>query len=300
MIAGLFLYASRELARLYRHLGRREDEQRVRAAHDEMLAAVEAQAWDGDWYLRAFDAAGNPVGSHTCDEGKIFVESQGWCVLGGAGAANGRARRALESVHEHLASPDGVLLHQPAFTRYRPELGEITSYPPGVKENAGVFCHTNPWITLCWCLLGEGDRALDSYLAICPSTKEGRLETYRSEPYVFAQLITGRDAATPGEGRNSWLTGTAAWALVALSQGILGVKPDYDGLQIDPCIPPDWEAFHVTRRYRGVVYEIDVRNPHHVCGGVHGLRIDGREVSGNVIPLSPGGDAVRVDVVLGG
>jgi cellobiose phosphorylase len=299
MIAGLFLYVARELAGLYRHLGRPEDETRLLAAYDEMLAAVEAEAWDGDWYLRAFDAAGNPVGSHTCDEGQIFIESQGWCVLGGAGAANGRARRALESVRERLATPDGVVLHQPAFTRYRLELGEITSYPPGVKENAGIFCHTNPWITLCWCLLGDGDRALESYLAICPSTREDRIETYRAEPYVYAQMIGGRDAANPGEAKNSWLTGTAAWALVSLSQGILGVKPDYDGLRIDPCIPPAWDSFHVTRRYRGVVYEIDVRNPQHVGGGVRGLTVDGREVPGNLVPPAEGTGTVHVDIVLG-
>ena len=300
MIAGLFLYASRELARLYAHLDRPEDESRLLAAYDEMLAAVEEAAWDGAWYLRAFDAAGRPIGSHVCDEGRIFVESQAWCVLGGAGAENGHARRALESVQELLATEDGVVLVQPAYTRYHPELGEITSYPPGYKENAGVFCHTNPWITLCWCLLGEGDRALDSYLAICPATKEDRIETYRSEPYAFAQMIAGPDAATPGEARNSWLTGTAAWALVALSQGILGVKPDYDGLRVDPCIPPGWESFHVTRRFRGVVYEIDVRNPRRVSGGVVGLTVDGREIFGNLVPTRDGAGVVHVDVELGG
>ena len=221
-------------------------------------------------------------------------------MLGGAGAENGRARRALESVQELLATEDGVVLVQPAYTRYHPELGEITSYPPGYKENAGVFCHTNPWITLCWCLLGEGDRALDSYLAICPATKEDRIETYRSEPYAFAQMIAGRDAATPGEARNSWLTGTAAWALVALSQGILGVQPDYDGLRVDPCIPPGWESFRVTRRFRGVVYEIEVRNPRHVSGGVVGMAVDGREVFGNLVPAGDGGAVVHVVVELGG
>ena len=300
MIAGLFLYAARELARLYTHLDRPEDEARLLAAYDEMLAAVEAEAWDGAWYLRAFDAAGSPVGSHVCDEGRIFVESQAWCVLGGAGAENGRARRALESVQELLAKEDGVVLVQPAYTRYHPELGEITSYPPGYKENGGVFCHTNPWITLCWCLLGEGDRALDSYLAICPATRESRIETYRSEPYAFAQMIAGPDAATPGEAKNSWLTGTAAWALVALSQGILGIRPDYGGLRVDPCIPPGWDSFHVTRRFRGVVYEIGVRNPRHVSGGVHGLTVDGREVFGNLVPAGAVGSVVHVDVELGG
>ena len=300
MIAGLFLYAARELAALYAHLGCTEDEARLLAAYDEMLAAVETQAWDGAWYLRAFDAAGRAIGSHESDEGRIFVESQAWCVLGGAGAENGRARRALASVQELLATEDGIVLVQPAFTRYHPELGEITSYPPGNKENAGIFCHTNPWITLCWCLLGEGDRALDSYLAICPATKQDRIEAYRSEPYAFAQMIAGPDARTPGEGRNSWLTGTAAWALVALSQGILGVKPSYDGLRVDPCIPPDWDGYRVTRRFRGVVYEIDVRNPRHVSGGVCAVTVDGRELAGDLVTVAAAGaKVVRVDVELG-
>jgi len=299
MIAGLFLHAARELAGLYGHLGRLEDEARLLEAHDEMLAAVEDEAWDGEWYVRAFDAAGAPVGSHTCAEGKIFVESQGWCVLGGAGAGGGRARQALESVHEHLATDSGIALHRPPYSRYHPELGEISSYPPGYKENGGVFCNTNPWITLCWCLLGEGDRALESYLAICPSAQENRIETYRNEPYVYAQMIAGPDAATPGEAKNSWLTATAAWALVALSQGIFGVKPDYDGLRIDPCVPPHWDSFHVTRRYRGVVYEITVRNPDHVSTGVRTLTIDGEEAPGNLVPPPDGKGTVEVDVVLG-
>jgi cellobiose phosphorylase len=220
-------------------------------------------------------------------------------VLGGAGAENGRARKALESVHERLYTENGVLLHQPAFTRYHPELGEISSYPPGYKENASVFCHAHTWIDLAWCLLGEGDRALDYYLSICPATKEDRIETYRNEPYVYSQMIAGRDAAVPGEARNSWLTGTAAWSFVVAAQGILGVKPDYDGLRIDPCVPQGWESFRVTRRFRGVVYEITVLNPDRVCGGVQAMRVDGRSVPGNLIPLSSGAGPVQVEVVLG-
>ena len=299
MIAGLFLYASRELAALYRHLGRPADQARLQRAHDEMLAAVEEHAWDGDWYLRAFDAQGRAVGSHEREEGQIFVESQGWCVLGGAGAGNGRARKALESVHERLYTENGVLLHQPAFTRYYPELGEISSYPPGYKENASVFCHAHTWIDLAWCLLGEGDRAMEYYLSICPAEKEDRIETYRNEPYVYSQMIAGRDAAVPGEARNSWLTGTAAWSFVVAAQGILGVQPDYDGLRIDPCVPHGWGSFHVTRRFRDVVYEITVLNPDGVCGGVQAMTVDGRRVPGNLIPLTTGKGTVHVEVVLG-
>ena len=299
MIAGLFLHACTELAGLYRHLGRSGEADELDAHRTEMLAAVEEHAWDGDWYLRAFDAAGNPVGSHACDEGQIFVESQAWCVLGGAGRENGRARRALESVHERLYTEHGVVLHQPAFTRYRPELGEITSYPPGLKENAGVFCHANTWIHLAWCLLGEGDRAFDYYRSICPSAREERIEAYRCEPYVYAQMIAGPDAARPGEAKNSWLTGTAAWAFVALSQGILGIRPDYDGLRIDPCIPRGWSGYRATRRFRDAVYQIAVSNPDGVCSGVRSLRVNGRAIAGDLAPLAPAGARVTVEVVLG-
>ena len=299
MIAGLFLYAARELAGLYRHLGQPADARRVERAREEMLAAVEAEAWDGDWYVRAFDAASRPIGSRVCDEGQIFVESQAWCVLGGAGAGNGRARRALESVQERLATPDGIVLQQPPYQRYHAELGEISSYPPGYKENAGIFCHTNPWITLGWCRLGEGERALESYLAICPSTREERIDTYRSEPYVYAQMIAGPDAPTPGEAKNSWLTGTAAWAFISGVEGLLGIVPEYDGLRIDPCIPRSWESFRVTRRFRGVVYDISVANPDGAAGGVRSLCVDGRSVEGTLVPVLPGVERVKVEVVLG-
>ncbi len=298
MIAGLFLYAAAELAALYRHLERDTDAERIDGVRAEMLASVEAEAWDGEWYVRAFDAASRPIGSHACDEGKIFVESQAWCVLGGAGAYDGRARRALESVHERLATPDGIVLQQPPYNRYHVELGEISSYPPGYKENAGIFCHTNPWITLAWCRVGEAERALETYLAICPSTREDRIETYRCEPYVYAQMIAGPDAATSGEAKNSWLTGAAAWAFVSGTQGLLGIVPDYDGLRVDPCIPPSWTSFRVTRRFRGAVYEITVANPAGLSGGVRSLRVDGRDVPGNLVPLAPVGDRVTVEAVL--
>ena len=212
---------------------------------------------------------------------------------------NGRARQALESVHKHLYTNNGIVLHQPAFTGYHLELGEVTSYPPGYKENAGIFSHNNTWIHLGWCLLGDGDRALEYYLSICPSA-QADIETYRAEPYVYAQMIAGSDAATPGEAKNSWLTGTAAWTFVTVSQGILGIKPDYDGLRIDPCIPPGWSSYSVTRRFRGVTYEISVSNPDGVSTGVRSLTVDGREVDGNVVPLAEGSDRVVVEVVLGG
>jgi cellobiose phosphorylase len=298
MIAGQFLYASREMAELFRWLGRESDALRMESYYSEMLEAIETHAWDGDWYLRAYDAAGKPVGSHANEEGQIFIESQGWCVLGGAGKDNGRARKAIESVHERLFTSNGVMLQQPPYSRYYLELGEVSSYPPGYKENAGIFCHNNTWINLAWCLLGDGDRALEYYLSICPSAKESQIDTYRSEPYVYAQMIAGRDAATPGEAKNSWLTGTAAWTFLSVAQGLLGIQPTYDGLRIDPCIPKSWPGFDAVRKFRDVEYRISVMNPDGVCRGVKSMIVNGKAVSGNVIPLTATG-AVDVRITLG-
>ncbi len=299
MIAGLFLYAAGEMARLYQHLARPDDAQRMLDGYDDMLAVVETQAWDGEWYTRAFDATGAPVGSQVNDEGQIYIESQGWAVLGGAGLTNGRARRALDSVTEHLATENGIVLQQPAYTRYRLELGEITSYPPGVKENAGIFCHNNSWIHLAHCVLGDGDRAFEYYLSVCPSAKQAQIDTYRLEPYVYAQTIDGKDSPTFGQAKNSWLTGTAAWTFVVLSQGILGIKPDYDGLRIDPCIPATWDGFEVTRRFRGSTFHIAVRNPDHVSTGVAQVRVDGEPHDGTTVAVPSHPRDVHVEVTLG-
>jgi cellobiose phosphorylase len=285
MIAGLFLKAADEMRALHAWLGHAEDAARHAGHYAQMLRAVEEQAWDGDWYRRAYDAAGNPVGSRENEEGQIYIESQGWCVLGGAGRDNGRAARAMESVHARLFTPNGVILQQPAYSRYHLELGEVSSYPPGYKENAGIFCHNNTWIQIAWCMLGEGGKAVDYYKSICPATKEEQIDRYRCEPYVYAQMIAGRDAVREGEAKNSWLTGTAAWTFVALSQHILGVRAEYEGLLLDPCIPADWPGFRVTRRFRGRSCHLRVHNPDGRCKGIRRLQVNGVEHTGAVIPL---------------
>ena len=265
-----------------------------------MLAAVEEHGWDGDWYLRAYDAAGQPVGSHVCDEGQIFVESQAWCVLGGAGRDNGRARQALESVHEHLCTQNGIVLHQPAYTRYHLELGEITSYPPGYKENAGIFCHDNTWITspgACWAK-ASGRSSPTSRSA--PSAHEDQIETYRCEPYVFAQMIAGRDAATSGRGEE----------LLADRHRGLDVRrdraghprassPTTTGCASTRASRARGPSYRVTRRFRGTVYEIAVENPAGVCRGVASLRVDGEPVDGNLVRATSGRERVRVELTLG-
>jgi len=264
-----------------------------------MKKATEVHGWDGEWFLRAYDYYGVKVGSKECEEGKIFIEPQGWCIMGGVGLEDGRAREALRNVEKYLSTPHGIILHQPAYSHYYLNLGEISSYPPGYKENAGIFCHANPWICIAETILGNGDKALDYYLRICPSTKENLIETYRCEPYCYAQVITGRNAPDFGEAKNSWLTGTAAWSFVAISQAILGIKPDYKGLLIDPCIPKGWTGYKITRVYRGATYHITVHNPNKVSKGIKQLIINGKSIRGNLIPYEPEKREVEVTVVLG-
>jgi len=299
-IAGLFVLAADDLATIAERAGRSEDAESYRAAGRGMEAMVREHGWDGAWFRRAYDYFGRPVGSSDNDEGSIFIEPQGMCVMAGVGVDDGRAAQALESVATRLATPHGIVLHQPAYTRYHLELGEISTYPPGYKENAGVFCHTNPWIMIAETRVGNGDRAFDYYLRINPSAREEISEQHRCEPYVYAQMIAGKDAPTHGEAKNSWLTGTAAWNYVAITQWILGIRPDHDGLRIDPCLPSDWQEFAATRRFRGATYRITVRRRD---GGpsrrVEHLIVDGRRVEGNLVSAAPAGTTVTVEAVIG-
>jgi len=252
-----------------------------------MEAAVRQHGWDGAWFLRAYDDAGHRIGTHESEEGKIFIEPQGFCVLAGIGLDDGRAQQALDSVAEHLATPHGIVLHWPAFSRYYIHLGEIGSFLEGYKENGGVFCHNNPWIMIAETVLGRGDRAFALWKKIAPAYREGISEVHRLEPYVYAQMIAGKDAPTHGEAKNSWLTGTAAWNYVAVTQWILGIRASLDGLQIDPVLPSGWPGFTATRSFRGVVYRISVQRA--ATGSEPGMEIDGRPVPGRVVPLPPAG-----------
>jgi cellobiose phosphorylase len=294
-IAGLFALAAGELAAIAARVGDAGEAEEYREGGERLAGAVRRHGWDGEWFRRAYDYAGAPVGSAENDEGRIFVEPQGMCVMGGIGLDDGLAEQALASVRRHLGTPHGIVLVQPAYTRYRLELGEITSYPPGYKENGGVFCHTNPWIMIAETIAGNGDAAFDYYLRINPSAREAISEIHRCEPYVYAQMIAGRDAPTHGEAKNSWLTGAAAWNLVAVAQWILGIRPDLDGLRVDPCLPADWEGFEAERRFRGATYRIAVRKEPGVRGRVTSLLVDGERVDGTLVPLAPAG--VTVDVV---
>ncbi len=295
-IAGLFVVAARELAAIADHRGEAPEAERLRAAAVGMVAAIDAHGWDGQWFRRAYDFFGEPIGSARNDEGQIFVEPQGICVMAGIGLDDGRATQALAAVRERLATPHGVVLQRPAFSAYQARLGEISSYPPGYKENGGIFCHTNPWLMIAEVLAGNPDGALDYYLRINPSAREAISEIHRCEPYVYAQMIAGPDAPTHGEAKNSWLTGTAAWNMVAVTQWILGIRPEHDGLRVAPVIPASWPGFTARRRFRGTNYEITVTR-----GGGEGseLSVDGVPVTGTLVPLPPAGTPrVRVEVRL--
>jgi cellobiose phosphorylase len=297
MIAGLFVVCGRDYVELCRHLGHAEEAARAEGLVDNMVEAVKKHGWDGDWYLRAYDYFGRKVGSHENEEGQIFIESQGWCTMAGIGLEEGMVQKALDSVKERLDCEHGIVLNNPAFTKYVVEYGEISSYPAGYKENAGIFCHNNPWVIIGETVLGRGDYAWDYFRKICPSYTEANSALHKVEPYVYSQMIAGKDAAKPGEAKNSWLTGTAAWNWYAITQFILGIKPSYNGLIVDPCICSEWKEYTVRRRFRGSSYEITVQNPSGVCKGIVSMTVDGVPVEGNLVPHAPGDH--KVMVVLG-
>ena len=296
-IGGLFVLAAKEMAQITARRGESEDSLRYLESAASMEITVAEDGWDGNWFLRAYDAFGEKIGSHERDEGQLFIEPQGLNVMAGIGLDDGYAHQAMEAVYERLATQHGVLLHQPAYTRYQLNLGEISSYPPGYKENAGIFCHTNPWIMIAETRLGNGDRALDYYLRINPSAREQISEVHRCEPYVYSQMIAGRDAPSFGEAKNSWLSGSAAWNYVAITQWILGIRPTYDGLRVAPVIPKDWEGFRAYRRYLGVDYHFIVLRKGD--GNDISLLVDGEPVKGNIVPPpTEGQESVAVEATL--
>jgi cellobiose phosphorylase len=296
-IAALFIHACKEMEELFHLLGRPDEAASFNNQAERMTATVMEHGWDGAWFLRAYDHFGEKVGSHTCKEGQIFIEPQGLCIMAGMGLDNGMAALALESVNKRLATPHGIILQQPAYAQYYLQLGEISSYPPGYKENAGVFCHTNPWVMIAETILGHGDIAHDYYLRINPSAREQISEIHRCEPYVYAQMIAGRDASSYGEAKNSWLTGTAAWNYVAISQYILGIRPSFNGLRIQPVIPSNWSGFTAKRSFRGTLYNIEVIRQG--TGNQIHMAVNGQTAPGNTVPLpSAGTPEVNIKVTL--
>ena len=299
LIAGMFVLYGTEFARLCELLSKKEEAKAAYSHIEKMVEAINTSGWDGEWFLRAYDHFDNKIGSRECDEGKIFIESQGFCVMAGIGVKDGRAQLALESVNKYLACEYGIVLQNPPYSKYYLNLGEISSYPPGYKENAGIFCHNNPWIMIAETKVGNGDRAFDYYTRITPAYLEEISDLHKTEPYVYSQMIAGKDAYRPGEAKNSWLTGTAAWNYYAISQFILGIQPDYAGLKIDPCIPKEWNGYSIIREFREAKYVIEIQNPYHVSRGVLKLIVDDLEIEGNIIPLMEKSTTHHVTVVLG-
>ena len=295
MIAGLFVVTGRDYVSLCRHLGHNNEADRAQKAVDDMVEAVEKHGWDGKWYLRAYDYFGHKIGSDENEEGKIFIESQGWCTMAAIGKEKGYPEMALDSVKERMECEHGIVLNNPAFTTYHVEMGEISSYPEGYKENAGIFCHNNPWVIIGETVAGRGDDAWRHYTKILPSYVEEKYQTlHKVEPYVNCQMVAGKDAARPGEGKNSWLTGTAAWMWYTVSEFILGIQPDYEGLRIDPCLPSTAKEYTVKRRFRGTLYHIHVVNSDGHQKGVKHISLDGKTVTGNLVPWSEGEHQVEV------
>ena len=298
-IAGMFVKYGEEYAQLCELMGDQKEAAYAREEVAKMYDAVLKDGWDGDWFVRAYDAYGQKIGSRECEEGQIYIESNGFCSLAGIGVKEGLAKKALDSVKEKLDTKYGVMILQPAYTRYHLELGEISSYPPGYKENAGIFCHNNPWVSIAETVIGRGDRAFEIYQKTCPAYCEEFSEIHRTEPYVYSQMVAGRDAKFHGEAKNSWLTGTAAWTFVNVSQYILGVYPTHNGLSIDPCVPKDFGDFELTRKFREGTYNIKVQNPDKVEKGIKRITVDGKAIDGCVIPYVKGKETYDVVVTMG-
>ncbi len=298
-IAGMFVKYGEEYAQLCELMNDQAEADRARAEVQKMYDAVLKDGWDGDWFVRAYDAYGKKIGSKECEEGQIYIESNGFCPLAGIGVKEGLAEKALDSVKEKLDTKYGVMILQPAYTKYHLELGEISSYPPGYKENAGIFCHNNPWVSIAETVIGRGDRAFEIYQKTCPAYVEEFSEIHRTEPYVYSQMVAGADAKFHGEAKNSWLTGTAAWTFVNVSQHILGVYPTHKGLSIDPCVPKDFGDFTLTRKFREGTYNIKVVNPDNVEKGVKSITVDGKAVDGCVVPYEKGKTSYDVVVTMG-
>ena len=299
MIAGLFVVYGKEYVKLCRQIGKEKEGDEAEGHVEQMVQAIKDHGWDGDWYLRAYDYYGKKIGSDENEEGKIFIESQGWCSMAEIGKEEGMVEKALDSVKEHLDCEYGIVLNSPAFSKYYIEYGEISTYPAGYKENGGIFCHNNPWIMIGETMIGRGDRAYEYYTKIAPSFLEEISDLHKVEPYVYCQMIAGKEAFKPGEAKNSWLSGTASWNFYAITQYILGVQPDYEGLRIDPCIPKDWDGFKMTRKFRGATYKIEVQNPSHVSKGVRETWVNGEKMSSNLVPLLEKGKQHRVKIIMG-
>lgn len=299
MIAGMFVKYGKEYAKLCRMAGLEAEAKEAEKSVKKVYDAVLQSGWDGSWFLRAYDAFGGKIGSKECMEGQIFIEPQGFCIMAGIGIEEGFAEKALDSVKEKLDTPYGIVLLQPPYSTYQKNLGEISSYPPGYKENAGIFCHNNPWISIAETMIARGNRAFEVYRRTSPAYTEDISEIHKTEPYAYAQMIAGKNAPHFGEAKNSWLTGTAAWSFVCISQHILGIRPGFNGLIVDPCLPDSITEFTAVRKFRGADYHIHVTHSGTNENKTSSLLVDGQSVEGNEIPYVEGKTEYHVSLVMG-
>lgn len=299
MIAGMFTFIGPQYAEICKMAGNESESIRAESEVEKMKKIIMEHGFDGEWFLRAYDDFGKKIGSHENEEGKIFIESQGFCVMSGLGKDDGKAQKTLDSIDKYLNTKYGLVLQNPAFTKYYIEYGEISTYPAGYKENAGIFCHNNAWIICAEAYCGRGDKAYEYYSKIAPAFLEDISDIHRTEPYVYAQMIAGKDAKRFGEAKNSWLTGTAAWNFVAASQYILGISAEFNGLKINPSIPHEWDGFTATREFRNAVYEITVKNPDNISNGVKSILVDGNIIEGLIVPEFGDGKVHTVEVIMG-
>ena len=304
-VAALFTFAGPNYVSILNHVGKKDEAAKAQAEIDKMKKVMMESAWDGNWFLRAYDANGEKMGSKDCEESKIFIEPQGFAIM--SDIDKDATEKTLKAIDENLNCKFGLVLNYPAFTKYHVQYGEISTYPQGYKENGGIFTHNNAWIICAAAYAGKGDQAFKYYSEIAPSYTEETSDIHKTEPYVYGQMIGGKEAGSDignggknyGQGKNSWLTGTAAWNMVAISQYILGIQPDFDGLKVDPSIPASWDGFTATRLFRGAKYNITIKNPNHVCKGVKSLVVDGAAVEGCVVPFVEGKKEVNVEITLG-
>ncbi|MFA6431076.1 MAG: glycosyl transferase [Candidatus Margulisiibacteriota bacterium] len=298
MVAQMLVGAAYEMAKIAKLLGKKADITKYNKIGDKVKVEVNKKGWDGEWYIRAFTDDMEPVGSKKCKEGKIYLETQAWAVLSGT-ADEKRGKQCMNSVHKHLATEHGIQVMTPPYSKFYYQYGSIGVYPPGLKENGAIFCHPNPWAMVAECMLGNGDRAYEYYRSILPAARNDIADLHKTEPYVYCQMIAGKFHKDFGEGKNSWLTGSACWNFVAVSQHILGIKPEYSGLKIDPCIPKAWKGFSAKRTFRGADYLITVRNPNGVSKGIKSVTIDGKPANSNIIPTVKGKKEYNIEVVMG-
>lgn len=296
MVSFLHYWAICKFVELAEYKGERADVKKYTEMEERVKAVCDKVLWDGDWYIRGITAKGHKIGTKKDTEGKIHLESNAWAVLSGA-APYDKGIKAMDSIYDQLFTPYGIMLNGPAYTRPDDDIGFVTRVYPGLKENASIFSHPNPWAWAAECMLGRGDRAMEFYHALCPYYQNDRIEIREAEPYSYCQFVVGKDHTAFGRARHPFMTGTGGWAYYSATHYMLGIRPGLDRLEIDPCIPKDWDGFTLTRQWRGAQYEITVENPEHISKGVSRIFLDGKEVE--VLPVLEKGSAHKVRVIMG-